>query len=637
MRFSDLPRVAQIMIAGACAAGIAALSWGFGAPVMRHPGAAAVYLALAFIVASKRITLHANVATLSLGFIVVLAALFTCGPTVGMAAAALNVVGCFVLVDAQQRQPLFAMGYNASTLVVAALAAGAAFEPMVGPAPVHRLTVESATAVVVAVAIYWGVSVVSLGVASTLGRGQLKLPTREWWLEIINTAPAYLAGGASAFVLDALFAEVGYWVFALGVPFAWVVHWAMTSQSRRIAGKLARTEELNRAYFATVRALSTAIDVKDHGTHEHVQRVHHLATGVAERLGLEGDECDAVGFGAVLHDIGKIAIPDRVLLKPGKLTDEEFKLVQAHPAAGEAILRPINFGPDVSTDVSSIVRHHHEKLDGTGYPDGLTGDEICMGARILAAIDVYDALISDRSYRKAWTPQRALELLRSEAGTSWDTDVVEALAEVLESEESTAPETDATDQVLVQLSGRAQAFAADTGDDVSVQDEELHLDHARRQALAAATDLVATQEPLLACVAYEVDARHCELEAVAASGPLSSAFRLARLPADSEGSSRALSSGQIVRSASAVAEQACFLEAVSERLATATVTALPIASRAGEVVAVLSLYASPGDEPTDESLAALAPATNMLGRQLDLLGANGVTPAPARAYDTASG
>ena len=90
MRFSDLPRVAQIMIAGACAAGIAALSWGFGAPVMRHPGAAAVYLALAFIVASKRITLHANVATLSLGFIVVLAALFTCGPTVGMAAAALS-------------------------------------------------------------------------------------------------------------------------------------------------------------------------------------------------------------------------------------------------------------------------------------------------------------------------------------------------------------------------------------------------------------------------------------------------------------------------------------------------------------------------------------------------------------------
>ena len=158
-------------------------------------------------------------------------------------------------------------------------------------------------------------------------------------------------------------------------------------------------------------SLAHAIEARDHFTEQHVQRVADNAVQLARRAGFAEAELDAVRHGGVLHDIGKIGVPDAILNKPGKLTDEEFEIMKRHPLIGYQICEPLKS----LAGALPIIRHHHEKLDGSGYPDGLKGDEISVPARIMAITDIYDALTSDRAYRSAMTHERACEILRGDA------------------------------------------------------------------------------------------------------------------------------------------------------------------------------------------------------------------------------
>ncbi len=178
---------------------------------------------------------------------------------------------------------------------------------------------------------------------------------------------------------------------------------------------------LNRLYLDTLESLSVAIDAKDQVTHGHVLRVQTLARGLAVAMGLRDEEkLRWIEAAALLHDIGKLAVPEYILNKPGKLTSAELKKVMAHSAVGSDILSSIKFPCDVARDV----RHHHEKWDGSGYPDGLKGNDIPVGARILAIADTFDALTSDRPYRPAMTREDALATLRAKAGTHYDPEMV---------------------------------------------------------------------------------------------------------------------------------------------------------------------------------------------------------------------
>jgi HD-GYP domain-containing protein (c-di-GMP phosphodiesterase class II) len=152
-----------------------------------------------------------------------------------------------------------------------------------------------------------------------------------------------------------------------------------------------------------------------------------LVGSVGRDLGLDADEVDRVKAAALLHDIGKVAIPDEILNKPGKLTDDEWKVMQDHTVIGERILRAI---PGLG-GVARIVRHEHERWDGSGYPDGLVGEEIPIGARIILAADAYHAMTSDRPYRTAMSHAEAMEELTKGAGTQFDPSVVEALVGAL--------------------------------------------------------------------------------------------------------------------------------------------------------------------------------------------------------------
>jgi HD-GYP domain-containing protein (c-di-GMP phosphodiesterase class II) len=156
---------------------------------------------------------------------------------------------------------------------------------------------------------------------------------------------------------------------------------------------------------------------------------------VGEELGLTGSRLRALATGALVHDIGKLTVPDAILQKPGPLTEEEFRTIQLHPEWGEKMLADLGF----ELDVRQLVRDHHERLEGSGYPHGYEGSLISFDTRILAVCDVYDALISRRVYRDAWTHERAVELLHEESGTSFDAKCVAALERVLFREQLPAP------------------------------------------------------------------------------------------------------------------------------------------------------------------------------------------------------
>ena len=164
-----------------------------------------------------------------------------------------------------------------------------------------------------------------------------------------------------------------------------------------------------------VFALARAIEAKDSYTQGHTERVSQFALLLGHHLGFSDDDQNALYKGGILHDVGKIAIPDAVLNKPGRLTDEEFDLIRTHPAKGEKICAPLN---SIRTAVT-IIRHHHEKLDGSGYPDHLKGDDIPPVARVMAIVDVYDALTTNRSYRTALSQAKAFQILDEEADRGW--------------------------------------------------------------------------------------------------------------------------------------------------------------------------------------------------------------------------
>jgi two-component system cell cycle response regulator len=175
------------------------------------------------------------------------------------------------------------------------------------------------------------------------------------------------------------------------------------------------------------RALMQALVERDAGLHDHVEGVQSLATAVALRLGLPPAEVERVRLGALLHDVGKIAIPDSILRKPGPLSEAEWILMRRHTLIGQRILER---APALS-DVALLVRASHERLDGAGYPDGLAGAAIPIGARIIAVCDAFDAMVSTRSYRAALDEPTALAELRRCAGTQFDPRVVELFAEAV--------------------------------------------------------------------------------------------------------------------------------------------------------------------------------------------------------------
>ena len=188
----------------------------------------------------------------------------------------------------------------------------------------------------------------------------------------------------------------------------------------------ARAQELRQSYMATVRALSNAVEARDAYTGKHAERVAAYGMELARVAGLEVGNSPQIEFGFLLHDVGKVGVPDAILFKSSALTEEEYALVRRHPVIGSEILRDVDF----LGEGKLVVRHHHERWDGRGYPDGLRGDDIPLAARVFAVADALDALTTDRPYRPASTFADARTVVRAGAGTQFDPAVVAAYEEV---------------------------------------------------------------------------------------------------------------------------------------------------------------------------------------------------------------
>ncbi len=193
-------------------------------------------------------------------------------------------------------------------------------------------------------------------------------------------------------------------------------------------------ERTQRLYYQTIRSLAGALEARDSYTSGHSERVTKYSVNLAEAIGLDSEEQRLIESAALLHDIGKIGISDMVLLKTDKLDEDDRVAIQQHPLYGDTILEPLRY----MKNVQGLVRHHHERWDGNGYPDGLTAEEIPLAARIVAVADAFDAMTSDRPYRPALSRAEAIAELRDQAGKQFDPELVEAFLKLLETEASPA-------------------------------------------------------------------------------------------------------------------------------------------------------------------------------------------------------
>jgi diguanylate cyclase (GGDEF)-like protein/putative nucleotidyltransferase with HDIG domain len=262
-----------------------------------------------------------------------------------------------------------------------------------------------------------------------------------WW--------SFLASAIATAIIYSALTHLGSAYVLLSVPVIAATFWTYKIYFERVNAKTREAEELSRLHLATVEALATAIDAKDQTTHFHVRRVQIYAEGLGRLLKLSDPEIAALNAGALLHDVGKLAVPDHILNKPGTLTPAEFEKTKIHTVVGAEILGRINF----PYPVVPIVRHHHERWDGKGYPDGLQEEQIPITARIMSVIDCFDSVREDRPFRPGMSRADAIELLREDSGTQFDPAIVDLFIKHLPGFETEIAARGLADQIHISVPG----------------------------------------------------------------------------------------------------------------------------------------------------------------------------------------
>ena len=344
------------------------------------------------------------------------------GPEAGAVTLALD----SLLLAWHRRMGAEKAAFNFSNLTVAVWTSGSLFFASSGAAPllgyggqIGPLVAPLGLLALTYFALNTGLIAVAIGMQSGTP------PVAVWRSHFLRLAPGYAASASLALLLVVALREVQLTAIWLLPPLLLVFYYTLRASFGRVEDAKGHLEKLNTLYLSTVETLATAIDAKDEVTHGHIRRVQLAAMALARELGVTDDETlKAIEAAALLHDTGKIAIPEHILNKPGKLTPAEYDKMKLHAPIGAEILSAIDF----PYPVVPIVRHHHENWDGTGYPDRIRGTDIPIGARILSVVDCFDALTSDRPYRKRMTDADALAILHERRGTMYDPLVVDVFS-----------------------------------------------------------------------------------------------------------------------------------------------------------------------------------------------------------------
>ena len=248
-----------------------------------------------------------------------------------------------------------------------------------------------------------------------------------WRQNFLWSAPSYFVGAGSAALAVWVISRFGYWMAPLTFAPIYLTYRTYKVYMGRIEDEQRHVQQTSDLHLATIEALARAIDAKDQPTQSHIRRVQVYAAGLARAAGLSADEIQGVKTAALLHDIGKLAVPEHILSKPGPLTQEEFQKIRIHPQVGAEIIAAVPF----PYPVAPLILSHHERWDGKGYPQGLAGTDIPIGARILTIVDYYDAVTTERPYHRALNSESALAMLKHEAGRALDPTLVTTFVNML--------------------------------------------------------------------------------------------------------------------------------------------------------------------------------------------------------------
>jgi putative nucleotidyltransferase with HDIG domain len=316
------------------------------------------------------------------------------------------------------------VAFNTATTSLGIWAGSHAFFLLAGVPPLALTQVQAPAGLVIApllalTAVYFLTNSGLIAVA--IGLDARRSPIAVWREHFLWLSVNYFAAGSVSFCLVLLMYQANLLAAIVFLPLLVVLHLTLRSSFGRLDDARQHLAHLDRLYLSTVETLAMAIDAKDDVTHSHVRRVQAYALGLARALGVE-DEPTLKGIeaAALLHDTGKLAVPEHILNKPGKLSEAEFEQMKRHVDVGADILSLVDF----PYPVVPIVRCHHENWDGTGYPRGVAGNDIPIGARVLSVVDCFDALTSDRPYRSALSTDAAFDILRARRGTMYEPLVV---------------------------------------------------------------------------------------------------------------------------------------------------------------------------------------------------------------------
>ena len=354
-----------------------------------------------------------------------------------------------------------------------------------------------------------------------------------WW-GIRDGFLTYFSGASIAALLATGGSERTETKILVIVPLMAMLYLTYRNSASRVDEMQSRLDAIEKVHFATIEAFALAIDAKDQVTHGHIRRVQQYTMEVARHLGVKDDkQLKALQAAALLHDTGKLAIPEYILNKPGPLTPAEFEKMKDHAAVGANIMKSIDF----PYPVAPIVRHHHESWDGRGYPDGLKGTDIPLGARILSVVDCYDALTSDRPYRPRMTRQQAEQILVDRRGSMYDPWVVDGFLEILDRLEALDAAA-GRDKGAVEPSGEEhrspalEVISAATAEEREFADLRREIPKAATMAMAAEVFFrhVRRVIPAASVVMYVPTAGNTDLTALYCAGSGAATIESTRMP-----------------------------------------------------------------------------------------------------------
>ena len=405
---------AKVFISLVVAIGTSVLLYGAVNPTSKNIAQFICYLLIAILASRLKVNLPGITGTMSVNFLFILLGVLELSltETLVLGTAAL-LIQCFYRDRPSALQVTFNMCASAFSIAVAygvyhfALSQG-------------RIK-SHPSLLVIAASTYFIANTGSI--AGVIALTEHKSLKKIWVQCYFWSFPYYLVGAGFAGTLGWFNRTFGWQTSLLVVPVIYLFYRSYRLYLGKLEDEKRHVEEMANLHLRTIEALALAIEAKDHTTHDHLQRVRVYAIEVAKELGVTPEEMEALHAAALLHDIGKLAVPEHIISKPGRLTPEEFEKMKIHPVVGAEILERVRF----PYPVVPIVRAHHEKWDGTGYPFGLKATEIPIGARILSAVDYLDALASDRQYRRALPLDEVVRRLSDESGKSFDPKVVTVL------------------------------------------------------------------------------------------------------------------------------------------------------------------------------------------------------------------